>query len=103
MDVGTAFEMGYMSGLNKPVLGYYDSEPFYGTTEKPGLFIDRVAEFYQVSEENPGRDINGQSIENFQMSDNLMMMGSLQKGEGKISDSFEAAVLKIADLIIAQQ
>lgn len=103
MDVGTAFEMGYMAGLDKPVFAYYDAKPFYGKDEKPGIYSERVVSHYPVSTEKPGHDIHGQSIENFQMADNLMMIGSLETGEGKISDSFESAVLKIAESIIQSQ
>ena len=99
MDVGTAFEMGYMSGLNKAIFAYYDAKPFYGADETPGLYADRVAKYYPISADNPGFDTHGQSIENFNMQDNLMMIGSLETGEGKISDSFEAAVLAIAEAI----
>lgn len=99
MDVGTAFEMGYMRGLNKPVFAYYDSRPFYGTEEQAGLFADRIAKFYPISTEKEGVDIHGQSIENFEMEDNLMMIGALESGEGKISDNFKAAVLNIAEHI----
>lgn len=103
MDVGTAFEMGYMRGLNKPVFAYYDSKPFYGTEEKAGLFADRIAKFYPISTDKEGTDIHGQSIENFEMEDNLMMIGALESGEGKISDSFESAVLSIAEHIKSRQ
>ena len=99
MDVGTAFEMGYMAGLNKPVFAYYDAKPFYGASETPGLYAERVAKLYPVSKDKLGFDVHGQSIENFNMEDNLMMIGSLETGENKISDSFETAVLKIAELI----
>ena len=103
MDVGTAFEMGYMAGLNKPVFAYYDAKPFYGADEKPGLYVDRVQQFYQVSKDKKGVDIHGQSIENFKMPDNLMMVGSLEKGEKKISDSFESAIVKIAQILTARE
>jgi len=103
MDVGTAFEMGYMAGLDKPVLAYYDAKPFYGTEEKPSIYSDRVAKYYPLSKDKAGHDVHGQSIEDFQMADNLMMIGSLETGEGKISDSFEAAVLKIAELILTKK
>jgi nucleoside 2-deoxyribosyltransferase len=99
MDVGTAFEMGYMAGVNKPVFAYYDAKPFYGNHEQPSLYADRVAKYYPISTDEPGLDVHGQSIENFQMEDNLMMIGSLETGEHKISDSFDAAVMKIAEMI----
>lgn len=103
MDVGTAFEMGYMAGLKKPVFAYYDTKPFYGGDEKPGLYTDRIAKYYPVSKDKPGFDIHGQSIENFGMEDNLMMIGSLETGENKISDDFEAAIVKIAEMVKAGQ
>lgn len=96
MDVGTAFEMGYMRGLEKPVFAYFDARPFYGQTEKPQLYSKSVKQHYFISPIDDEKDIHGQTIENFQMSDNLMMIGSLESGENKISDSFEAAVLSIA-------
>jgi nucleoside 2-deoxyribosyltransferase len=99
MDVGTAFEMGYMTGLKKPVFAYYDAKPFYGSDEKPGLYTDRIAKYYPLSKEKPGFDVHGQSIENFKMEDNLMMIGSLETGENKISKNFESAILKIAEMI----
>lgn len=76
MDVGTAFEMGYMAGLNKPVFAYYDAEPFYGQPEAPGLYMNRVSKYYPMSDD-PGIDAEGQSVENFDMSDNLMMIGAI--------------------------
>lgn len=99
MDVGTAFEMGYMRGLRKPVYAYYDTEPFYGNKESAGLYADRIARFYPISADKEGVDIHGQAIENFQMEDNLMMIGALESGAGELSDSFEAAVLSIAEHI----
>ena len=47
--------------------------------------------------ENMGR--YNEAIENFQMEDNLMMIGALESGAGELSDSFEAAVLSIAEHI----
>ncbi len=102
MDVGTAFEMGYMAGLNKPVFAYYDAKPFYGKDETPGIYAERVARHYPVDADNPGKDAHGQSIEDFQMADNLMMIGSLESGRGEIAPSFEAAVVQIAESLQAQ-
>lgn len=102
MDVGTAFEMGFMAGLEKPVFAYYDAAPFYGNDEIPGLYKDRVKQHYPVSEDGE-TDVHGQSIEDFQMADNLMMIGALQSGKGAIAYSFEAAVLQIAEHLLQQQ
>ena len=101
MDVGTAFEMGYMRGLDKPVFAYYDAVPFYGAAEEPGIYAERVAEHYPMSQDSKHKDTHGQSIEDFKMADNLMMIGSLHSGSGEIADSFEAAVLQIAEHIKA--
>lgn len=102
MDVGTAFEMGYMRGLNKPVFAYYESEPFYGSKEAPGLYTDRIAKFYPMSVNDPTKDQFGQSIEDFKMADNLMMIGALSSGNSEISTSFEEAILQIAEFIKSQ-
>ena len=75
MDVGTAFEMGYMRGAGKPVYAYYEAEPFYGESESPGVYAARVAKYYKLDPANSRADIDGQSIESFAMADNLMMMG----------------------------
>lgn len=99
MDVGTAFEMGYMRGLNKPVFAYYDAKPFYGKHEQPGIYADRVKKLYPVSKEKRGTDAFGQSIEDFQMADNLMMIGALESGGGSIASSFEQVIIQIAEHI----
>lgn len=62
MDVGTAFEMGYMAAKGKPVFGY---------TNDGRLYVERVAA------SKPGFDANGMAIEAFEMSDNLMMQGAI--------------------------
>lgn len=102
MDVGTAFEMGFMRGLNKPVFAYYESYPFYQTDEKPGLYAERVKAFYQVSADNPEKDVHGQTVENFEMSDNLMMIGALNDSATEIKMTFEEVVEAIAQDIISR-
>ena len=102
MDVGTAFEMGYMRGLRKPVFAYYDAVPFYGREEAPGTFADRVREHYAVSQDDPCVDVDGQSIEAFQMPDNLMTIGALASGAGTIARSFDRAVMQIAESLLAR-
>ena len=101
MDVGTAFEMGYMRGLNKPVFGYYEAEPFYGETESPGFYAERVRKYYKVSED-PEIDVYGQSIENFAMEDNLMMIGALVSGAESVAPDLEAAIMQIAGFILSE-
>ncbi|MEO0368685.1 MAG: nucleoside 2-deoxyribosyltransferase [Pseudomonadota bacterium] len=101
MDVGTAFEMGYMRGAGKPVFAYYDAEPFYGQAESPGLYPDRVRSLYEIDPEDPNKDVHGQSIESFEMADNLMMIGALESGNAKIEATFSDVIEAIAEHIIA--
>lgn len=103
MDVGTAFEMGYMRGLGKPVFAYYESKPFYGKEETPGYYAERVKKFYQTNPDKPDHDIHGQSIEHFEMADNLMMIGALNDSQTTLQLNFEAAVMAIAEDILASQ
>jgi nucleoside 2-deoxyribosyltransferase len=100
MDVGTAFEMGVARGMNKPVFAYYEAEPFYGAPEEPGLYVDRVAEFYGM-DEPPAEDPDGIGIENFGMADNLMMMGAIDDAGYGIETDFEKAVSHIAVYLTA--
>ncbi|MBW4661944.1 MAG: nucleoside 2-deoxyribosyltransferase [Drouetiella hepatica Uher 2000/2452] len=67
MDVGTAFEMGYMAAQGKPVFGY---------SNDGRLYTDRVPVL------TPGIDDQGQSIESFGMHDNLMLEGAIYTSNG---------------------
>ena len=102
MDVGTAFEMGYMAGANKPVFAYYDAKPFYGASETPGLYKERVKTFWSVSKEDASLDKDGLSIENFSMTDNLMMVGAHTDTGYDVANSFQQAILNVADHILKQ-
>ena len=96
MDVGTAFEMGYMLGLGKPVFAYYDAVPFYGREEAPGLYVDRVRAHCSVSAPDARVDAGGHAIDDFEMADNLMMIGALESGAGAIAGNFDQAVMQVA-------
>lgn len=69
MDVGTAFELGYMAGMGKPVLGYSNvtapyatrTRAFFGLLAESGAALDALA------------DPSGMAIEPFGMVDNLML------------------------------
>ena len=99
MDGGTAFEMGYMRGAGKPVHAYYDAEPFYGKSEPPGLYIDKVAAYHELKPANSRVDIDGLLIDDFEMADNLMMIGALDDAGTRIQTSFRAAILRIAEYL----
>ncbi|MBN0988136.1 nucleoside 2-deoxyribosyltransferase [Amphritea pacifica] len=70
MDVGTAFEMGYMTARNKAVWGY---------TLDGRLYSDRI--------EGEQTDRDGFSIEAFQMADNLMMVGATGQLGGLLTEA----------------
>ena len=100
MDVGTAFEMGYMRGLGKPVFAYYDAAPFYGREEAPGLYVDRVREHGSQSVGDTGVDADGHAVDDFEMADNLMMIGALESGAGAIAADFDQAVMQVAESLL---
>ena len=66
-DVGTVYEMGFMGGLGRPVLGYSNVESDY---------LTRVHE--ELGEgESRHLDPLGLRIEDFGLADNLMLAGAL--------------------------
>ena len=102
MDVGTAFEMGYMRGRGKPVFAYYDAAPFYGREEAPGRYVERVRAYCSMSPHDARVDADGQSVDDFGMADNLMMIGALDSGAGAIARDFDQAIMQIAESLLAR-
>ncbi len=69
MDAGTAFEMGYMAAAGKLVLGY---------THVTSQFDDRSTRYYEHEHPDVLETYSaGTSVERFDMSDNLMMVGAV--------------------------
>jgi nucleoside 2-deoxyribosyltransferase len=68
-DPGTVYELGYMAAREKLCLGYCND---------PTLYVDRVRQSTTVTPRD-GRlvDAAGLTVENFGLSDNLMMMHAL--------------------------
>jgi len=68
-DAGTVYELGYMAGRGKFCLGY---------SNDPSLYADRVRKFTGVVSRD-GRlvDAQGLTVEDFGLSDNLMMLHAL--------------------------
>ena len=65
-DVGTAFELGFMAALGKPVFGYSnDGRPFLERT-RAAVGITRTADGHWV-------DADGLTVEEFGLADNLML------------------------------
>jgi len=79
MDVGTAFEMGFMRALGRPVFGYTNVEANY---------VERVAAFNggKLSPKPEGQfvDKDGLIVEDFGMTDNLMMVGAVLASDAEI-------------------
>jgi nucleoside 2-deoxyribosyltransferase len=68
-DTGTVYELGYMAGRGKLCLGY---------TNDPSPYADRVRQFTQVTSHDGGlTDALGLIVEDFGLSDNLMMIHAL--------------------------
>lgn len=66
-DPGTVFEVGYMIGQGKPAFGFtLDSRPYR----------DRAGA--------ADRDEHGHAIEDFEMSDNLMIEGGIRESGGQL-------------------
>ncbi len=68
-DPGTVYELGYMAGLGKLCLGY---------SNDPSTYAERVRKFTDVNAHD-GRlvDALGLTVEDFGLSDNLMMIHAL--------------------------
>lgn len=69
MDVGTAFEIGYMAAQGKPVFGYSNDGRLY--TQR-------------VTPQHPGVDDAGMTIESFDMADNLMLEAAIVSSGGQL-------------------
>ena len=72
MDVGTAFELGYMAAQGKPVLGYSNT-----TRSFPERVLDHFGLDSPPGSAPPERDPQSLAIENFGMADNLMLEGAI--------------------------
>jgi nucleoside 2-deoxyribosyltransferase len=70
-DAGTVYELGYMTGRGKLCLAY---------SNDPSVYADRTRRFTAVRGEAAGRlvDSEGLTVEDFGLSDNLMMIHALE-------------------------
>ena len=70
-DAGTVYELGFMAGRGKLCLGYCND---------PTTYADRARKFTAV-ERQDGRlvDADGLTVEDFGLSDNLMMIHALER------------------------
>jgi nucleoside 2-deoxyribosyltransferase len=79
LDPGTAYEMGFMRALGKPVFAYANA---------PGPYLDRVEAHYgtPLVREGGGRWTapDGMSVEDFGLADNLMIVGAAEASGGAL-------------------
>jgi nucleoside 2-deoxyribosyltransferase len=69
-DAGTVYELGFMAGRGKLCLGYCND---------PTLYADRVRKITTVEAQGERLvDMHGMTVEDFGLSDNLMMIHALQ-------------------------
>lgn len=68
-DAGTVFELGYMAGRGKLCFAY---------SNDPSIYADRMRKLGQVASQNGHlTDVDGLTVENFGLTDNLMMIHAL--------------------------
>jgi nucleoside 2-deoxyribosyltransferase len=68
-DAGTVYELGYMAGRGKPCFGY---------SNDPSSYATRVRQFTDViTREGRLVDASGLTVEDFGLTDNLMMIHAL--------------------------
>jgi nucleoside 2-deoxyribosyltransferase len=69
-DAGTVYELGFMAGRGKLCLGYCND---------PTLYADRVRKITTVEAQGERLvDMHGMTVEDFGLSDNLMMIHALE-------------------------
>lgn len=100
-DIGTSFEMGFMSARFEEhpkdimIIGYYPNGI-------PDDFSKRVIDKVGIGTTNKSGELiidsMGYMIEDFDLKDNLMLIHAINKSGGKIYGSFEEAVQNINTL-----
>jgi nucleoside 2-deoxyribosyltransferase len=88
MDSGTAFEIGFMRALGRPVFGYSNA---------PGSLAERSARYRQSGLLPWDCDRPMVEIENFDHVENLMIAVAIERSGGTLAGSADAAV-DMADL-----
>ncbi len=90
MDVGTAYEMGYMRALGRPVLGY---------SNVADSLLERVVRVHggeQVGDR--WVDTDGSTIEDFGLAENLMLAGAVLASGAEVVRLAAAPDRGLADL-----
>ena len=103
MDVGTAHEVGFMSCMydfdpkhEALIIGYYEGDWELNYAER--VVAITYGGNVVTDEHGTMRAPTGDSIENFGLSENLMIPAAIKKTGGEIYPSFELAVENIQQL-----
>lgn len=89
MDVGTAFEIGFMQALGKPVLGYSNT---------PADYAARVREAARVARAAWDAESSAADIENFGLAENLMIAIAILDAGGEFVAQEVPADRMLSDL-----
>ena len=74
MDVGTAFEIGFMQALGRPVIGYSNT---------PADYASRVRDAARVASVAWDKESNAADIEDFGLAENLMIAVAIRDAGGE--------------------
>ncbi|MGD9802759.1 MAG: nucleoside 2-deoxyribosyltransferase [Hyphomicrobiaceae bacterium] len=94
MDSGTAFEVGFMRALGRPVLGY---------TNVQGDYRGRAEAFRRRGIPPADSDAPDFEIEDFGMAENLMIAVAILESGGRIVEGSAPAGSEMADLTAFRQ
>lgn len=89
MDVGTAFEIGFMQALGRPVLGYSNSTADYASRVRQAAAVASVA----WDHESTAAD-----IEDFGLAENLMIAVAIREAGGEFVTAEVAPARMQSDL-----
>ncbi len=89
MDVGTAFEIGFMQALGKPVLGYSNT---------PADYASRVRGAAEVARAIWDKESHAADIEDFGLAENLMITVAILDAGGELVTQEVPADRMLSDL-----
>lgn len=76
-DPGTVFELGFMRGLGRPVLGYANTAGRFG-----GRTLAALGPAAKRRPDGVWEDAEGMAVEDFDLHDNLMLEGGIRASGG---------------------
>jgi nucleoside 2-deoxyribosyltransferase len=85
MDVGTAYEMGFMRALGRPVLGYSNQEGSFAARTRADICLRHGTDAIRRRADGQWVDQDDLLIEDFAMTDNLMMAAAVTFSGGSVA------------------